>query len=148
MGAHNPKNPPLPTGVLLIALLLFAAGAELLVLGLVMLLAPGRVSMSLGAPLLGGLELAGPYAFLMAGAVLSLTGFGLWRLHAWARWAAILIALAGIIGLVPRVSGAVLGMQWESLLSSGVQVILRVLVLFYLTQGPVADAFQENARGS
>src|SRR5438552_1903413 len=118
------KAAPRPGGVIVLAVIFFAAGADLLALALLMLLSPGRVSMSLGAPLLGGMELAGPYAFLLAAAVLGVVGFGLLRLYRWARWAAMAVALAGVIGLVPRVSSAVIGFQWGTLASAGLQVML------------------------
>ena len=47
------------------------------VLGFVMLVSPGTVPMMWGAPLLGGLEVAGPYMFLLMGGVAALIGRGL-----------------------------------------------------------------------
>jgi len=45
--------------------------------------------MAAGAELLGGLELAGPYMFLLVGTLSAGIALGLWRLHRWARWLAI-----------------------------------------------------------
>ena len=68
---------------------LFLAAAYLWVVGVVMLVLPGAASMTLGAPLLHGLELAGPFMFLLAGAVGALIGWGLFGLtiglDAWPR---------------------------------------------------------------
>jgi len=49
-----------PAGVTAVAAAYFLSGAYLLVVGLIMLVRPGVISMAAGAPLLGGLELAGP----------------------------------------------------------------------------------------
>lgn len=130
-----------PAGVTAIAVLFFACAGYVSILGLLMLLGPGSVSMSLGAPLLGGLELAGPYMFLLAGVVSTAIGFGLLRLNNWARRAAILIALIGVVMLVPTVSSAVIGFQIKSLVIAGIGVMLRVMVVWYLFQEPVKDRF-------
>jgi hypothetical protein len=130
-----------PAGVSAIAIFFFACAGYLCILGLLMLFSVGRVSMSLGAPLLGGLELAGPYMFLLTGAICALIGFGLLRLNNWARRAAIVIALIGVIMLVPTVSSAVIGFQIKLLVFGGLGVMLRVMVIWYLFQEPVKDQF-------
>jgi cell division protein FtsW (lipid II flippase) len=130
-----------PAGVTAIAVLFFACAGYLLILGLLMLFSSDSVSMSLGAPLLGGLELAGPYMFLLTGAVATLLGFGLLRLNKWSRRAAILIAVIGVVMLVPTVSSAVIGFQFKSLAFGGVGVMLRVMVIWYLFQEPIVDWF-------
>ena len=56
-----------PAGVTAVAAVFLLAGTYLLVFGLTMLARPGLVSMAAGAELLGGLELAGPYMFLLVG---------------------------------------------------------------------------------
>ena len=53
---------PRPIGVSLIAIVFLFTAAYLIVVGAVMLFSPGTVSMSSGADLLGGLEVAGPYS--------------------------------------------------------------------------------------
>jgi hypothetical protein len=131
-----------PEGVTIIAWLFFAVAAYLCALGLLIRLSPGTVSMALGAPLLGGLELAGPYMFLLIGAIASLIGLGLLRLNRWARRAAILAAMAGVVELVPSVSSAVIGFQPAALVWGGLGVIVRVMAIWYLYQEPVKDAFE------
>ena len=79
-----------PAGVTAVAAAFFLSGAYLLLVGLLMLVRPGAVSMAAGAALLGGLELAGPYMFLLAAGVGVTVALGLWWLHRWARWLAIL----------------------------------------------------------
>lgn len=54
-----------PVGVVAIAGLFLAASTYLAVIGFTKLLSPDAVSLSMGAPLLHGLELAGPYMFLI-----------------------------------------------------------------------------------
>ena len=58
-----------PAGVIAVAAAFFLAAAYLLVVGLTMLARPGLISMVAGAALLGGLELAGPYMFLLMAGV-------------------------------------------------------------------------------
>src|SRR5271169_4307209 len=59
MTPENPTN-PIPNGVRAIAALFALCAIYLAVAGAVMLLRPGAIAMSAGAPLLFGLELAGP----------------------------------------------------------------------------------------
>lgn len=130
-----------PSGVTAIASAFFLAAAYLILAGLTMLMRPGLISMSIGAPLLGGLELAGPYAFLLAGALGGLIGFGLLRLDNWARRAAALAAIGGVVMLVPSVSGAVITVNLSGIVWGGLGVIVRVMIVWYLYQEPVAEIF-------
>jgi uncharacterized membrane protein (DUF2068 family) len=119
----------------------FVAASYLLIAGLIMLLRPGLVPMSAGAALLDGLELAGPYMFLLVAGVGGLVAFGLWRLKKWARWMAILVASIGIVMLVPVVSSAILDFRVGRLAWTGLETVLRVMVVWYLWQAPVIEAF-------
>jgi len=86
-----------------------------------------------------GLELAGPYMILLFGTGYALIGWGLFRLHNWARWAAMLMMALGVASLVPKISMADLGIP---LFWYGFQIALRVAVGWYLAQAPsVLDAF-------
>lgn len=133
-----------PAGVTAVAAAYFLSGAYLLVVGLIMLVRPGVVSMAAGAPLLGGLELAGPYMFLLAGGVCVIVALGLWWLHRWARWLAILIAIISVIMLLPSVSSALLDFRIARLAWGGLGTILRVLIVWYLLQEPVHNSFNAN----
>ena len=95
-----------PAGVTAVAAAFLLAAVYLLAVGLTMLARPGLVSMAAGAQLLGGLELAGPYMFLLMSGV-GVIALGLWLLHRWARWLAILVAMIGVVMLLPSVSSAV-----------------------------------------
>ena len=133
-----------PAGVTAVAAAYFLSGAYLLVVGLIMLVRPGVVSMAAGAPLLGGLELAGPYMFLLAGGVCVTVALGLWWLHRWARWLAILIAIISVIMLLPSVSSAMLDFRIVRLAWGGLGTILRVLIVWDLLQEPVHNSFNAN----
>jgi multidrug transporter EmrE-like cation transporter len=133
-----------PAGVTAVAAAYFLSGAYLLVVGLIMLVRPGVVSMAAGEPLLGGLELAGPYMFLLAGGVCVIVALGLWWLHRWARWLAILIAIISVIMLLPSVSSAMLDFRIVRLAWGGLGTILRVLIVWYLFQEPIHNSFNAN----
>lgn len=120
------------------------AAAYLLVVGIIMLLRLGAMSLVAGDFLLGGLELAGPYMFLLVGAVSAAIGAGLLRLNNWARRIAIIIAGLGVILLIPSVSSSVVGSQMGRLAWGALGVILRVMIVFYLCQEPVAEAFRNK----
>ncbi len=86
-----------------------------------------------------GLELAGPYMALLFATGYALVGWGLLRLHNWARWLAMLVMVLGVASLVPRISMAELGVP---LLWYGLQIALYVAAGWYLAQAPaVVDAF-------
>jgi hypothetical protein len=128
-----------PAGVTAISLLFGVAAIYLWTVGLVKLAAPNAISLTSGAPLLYGLELAGPYMALLVGAGWALVGWWLFRLHNWARWSAMLVMVVGIAALVPKISMAELGAPvfWY-----GLQIALRAAAAWYLAQAPaVIDAF-------
>lgn len=132
---------PRPVGVSLIAILFMLTAAYLIVVGAVMLLGPGTISMSSGADLLGGLEVAGPYMFLLVAVVATAIGVGLLRLYNWARRLAIVIALLGMVLLLPSVSSAVLDFRIAQLVWGGLGVMVRATIVWYLYQQPVKEAF-------
>lgn len=117
------------------------AGGYLLVVGLTMLARPGLVSMATGAGLLGGLELAGPYMFLLVGGLSAAIALGLWHLQRWARWLAILAVMIGVVLLLPDVSSAMLDFRMGKLAWAGFGTIVRVMIVWYLFQEPVGEAF-------
>ena len=117
------------------------AGVYLVIVALTMLTSPGLVSMAAGAELLGGLELAGPYMFLLVGGLGAVIALGLWRLHPWARWLAIVAAMIGVVLLLPDVSSAMLDFRIGKLAWAGFGTILRVMIVWYLFQEPVGEAF-------
>ena len=130
-----------PAGVTAVAGAFFGAALYLLAVGLTMLARPGLVSMAAGAELLGGLELAGPYMFLLVGALGAVMALGLWRLHRWARWSAILGAMIGVVRLLPSVSSAILDFRIAKLAWGGLGTVVRVIIVWYLLQEPVGCSF-------
>jgi hypothetical protein len=127
-------------GVTAAAVIFFIAAGYLIVLGGLILALPGAVSMTMGSPILNGLELSGPYMFLLIGGVGAAIGFGLLRLNNWARRAAILVSLVGMVMLIPGVSAAAVDFR-PALFWNGLGVIVRMVVVWYLYQTPVAETF-------
>jgi hypothetical protein len=107
-----------------------------------MLLRPGAVSMSAGAPLLFGLELAGPYMFLLMAVAGGGVAWGLVELNNIARHAAQLIAIAGIVMLVPSVSAATVTVQAKTLALGGLGIMVRVMVAWYLSRAETVQQFK------
>lgn len=141
MASTNPAN-PIPNGVRAIAALFALVGIYLGILGALMLLRHGAVPMSAGAPLLFGLELAGPYMFLLMALAAGSVTWGLMKLNNITRHVAMLIAITGIVMLVPSVSAAANMVNVKALVFGGLGIIVRVLVAWYLSRGEVADQFQ------
>jgi hypothetical protein len=129
-----------PRGVTAIAVIFFLATAYLLLLGLIMLISPGSVSMTLGAPLLHGLELSGPYMFLLVAAFGAVVAFELLRLNNLARRAAIMIALAGMVMLIPKVSADASDIS-PRFFVAGSTLIIRMMIVWYLWQRRTVERF-------
>lgn len=129
-----------PAGVVAIAVLFFLTSAYLTTLAIIWFINPDAFPLSLAAPLLHSLELAGPYMFLIAAAVAVIVGIGLLRLNNYARRATILIALAGIVMLIPKMSAAAVDIT-PNLFIVAIQVIVRVMIVWYLWQNWTAERF-------
>lgn len=131
-----------PAGVTAMALAFLAAAGYLLTIGITMLVRPELISLSAGSDLLGGLRFAGAHIFLWAALIGAVIAGGLWKLQKWARWAAILAAAFGVLLLVPIVSGAVVFFRIEKLAWGGLGVMIRTIIVWYLFQPEVKDAFE------
>ena len=131
-----------------IATLFALCGIYLAIAGVLMLVRPGAISMSAGAPLLFGLELAGPYMFLLMALLGGGVAWGLLELNNIIRHAALLIAIAGIVMLVPSVSAATVMVQPKALAFGGLGIIVRVIVAWYLSRGEIADKFKAPPRNA
>jgi hypothetical protein len=128
-----------PLGLTAIAALFVLPLAYLWVTAIALIIWPGSLSLITAGPVMFGLELAGPYMALLAGCGWGLIAWGLFRLHNWARWAAMLVMTLGIALLVPKISAAEIGVP---LLWCGLQIALRAAAAWYLAQAPaVIDAF-------
>lgn len=129
-----------PAGVTVIAVVFLLSATYLLVLGLARLVAPESVRLSLSAPLLHGLEISGPYMFLVVAVVAGLVGIGLLRLKNLARRAGIVLAVAGVVLLIPKVSADAAELS-PRLLFAGFAVMIRVAIVWYLWQSSTAEQF-------
>jgi hypothetical protein len=130
-----------PAGVTSIAFAFLAVACYLAMLGALRLAFPDSIRLSLGAPLLHGLELWGPYMFLIAAAIAAIVGAGLLRLNNIARRVAAMIALAGIILLVPKVSADTAYFSPMFFLS-GSMIVVRAMIVWYLWQDRTAEHFR------
>ncbi len=124
-----------------IAALFALCGIYLAAAGLLMLVHPGLISMASGAPLLFGLELAGPYMFLLAAFAGIAIAFGLLRRINLVRRAAVLVAILGIVMLVPPVSAAAISLQPAGLIFGGLGIMLRVVVAWQLSRSDTVQLF-------
>jgi hypothetical protein len=132
-----------PAGVMAIVALSIVTALTSLLFGL--LVATGRVSLSSGAFLFGGgLEQLGPVAFLLYAALLLLLALALWRAFRFARQATVVIAIAGIALSVPAISSAVTDARLLAIVREGSQIIVRVMIVFYLCQEPIKDWFAQR----
>jgi hypothetical protein len=138
----DPTPNPIPSGVRAIAALFALCGIYLGIAGALMQVRPGLVPMAAGAPLLFGLEVAGPYMFLLTAVVGAGIAWGLLELNNIVRHAATLIAITGIVMLVPPVSAAAVMVQPKALVLGGLGIIVRVVVAWYLSRGHIADHFK------
>lgn len=134
--AHSPR----PWGVTVVAVVFLSASGYLLTLGLIKLINPEAIPLSLGAPFLHGLELWGPYIFLLTAGLGLGVGFGILRLKNVARRAAIAIAVAGIVMLIPKVSADTSDLSLRFFLA-GSMIMIRVMIVWYLWQRWTAELF-------
>jgi len=82
-----------PVGVTTIATVFLLNATYLCSLGIVMLTAPEILSNVRALRWSRGWEMGGPYLTLLVGAVWGLIGWGLIRMHGWARLAAMLLII-------------------------------------------------------
>ena len=132
-----------PAGITAIVGLCFVLAAASLTIAV--LIVAGSLPLSSGAFLLGGgLEQSGPLAFVLYAAFVLLIAFGLLRRWNLARRAAIFLAVAGIALAVPAISTAVVDSRLFAIARDGAQIIIRVLIIFYLTQEPAKTWFENR----
>jgi hypothetical protein len=133
-----------PASVTLVAALFFLVAAYLVTLGAVELLAPGTLSMTRAAGITYGRELNGAQTAISVGAGWALIGWGLYRLHNWARWCAMVLMVLGVAGSVPAVSAAARGLTGRFFFY-GAQIMVRVVIAWYLAASPdLIEAFRRK----
>ena len=133
---------PLPNGIRAIAALFALCGLYLAILAALMLARPGTIPMSAAAPLLFGLELAGPYMSLLMALAGGAVAFCLLKRNNITRHIAMLIAITGIVMLIPSVSAATVTANAKSLVFGGLGIIIRVMVAWYLARAEVVEEFR------
>jgi hypothetical protein len=137
---HQSVTRERPLGVTLVA------GAHVLVAIVALVIAIGtflgRMPLASGAFLVGGeLETAGPILFLLITIVFLIAAAGLWKLKNWSRHLAIGFAIIGLIQITPAISSAVADGRIFAIIREGAQIIIRVIIIWYLLQEPVRDQF-------
>jgi hypothetical protein len=132
-----------PTGVVAICGLCALVGAASLVFAA--LFVARVIPLSSGAFLIGGgFEQLGPLAFVLYASLMGLLAVALWRRWRWARRATILIAVIGIALAVPALSSAVMDSRMFAIAREGLQIIVRVVVVYYLSQEPAKEWFTSS----
>jgi hypothetical protein len=131
-----------PIPVTLISIYFLVAAAYLWIVAAALFLAPGRLSLMFGSRFMYGLEVAGPNMMLLVGFAYGLIGWGLYRLHNWARWLAMLVFVLAVACLVPKISAAEIGLQ---VFVCGVKIAILAAAGFYLVQSPTTlEAFLKS----
>ncbi len=129
-----------PRGVEAIAGLAALVGVVALAISALTFL--GALPLAHGAFLVGGeMETLGPVLFLLVSLVHFAAAIGLWKLKNWARHLAVGLALIGLIQVTPAISSAVADGRIVAIAREGAQIIVRVMVMWYLMQQPVRDQF-------
>ena len=130
-----------PASVTVIAALFFLIAAYLIVIGFIEFLSPGTISLARVAGVTYGRELNGPQTAISVGLGWALVGWGLYRLHNWARWCALVILALGVAGSVPAVSAAARDITWR-FFWLGAQIMVRIVIAWLLVASPeLVDAF-------
>ncbi|HEX3738582.1 MAG TPA: hypothetical protein VHV29_02545 [Terriglobales bacterium] len=107
---------------------------------MIKLVNPEAFPLSLGAPLLHGLEIDGPYVFLLAAGLGLVVAYGLFRLKNLARRAAIVICVAGMVLLIPKVSADTAEFSPDFFIA-GSMIVVRIMIAWYLWQRWTTEKF-------
>lgn len=133
-----------PVPVTAISIYFLFAAVYLWTLAAILVLSPGKITLTLGSRFMHGLELAGPYMMLLAGSGYALIGWGLFRLHNWARWLAMLLIAWAVGSLVPAISAARFNLKF---FECGAEIAIFAAAAFYLAQAPtVLEVFAKRSR--
>jgi len=130
--SHAVHRPP---GVTIIAAICFLSAAYICI---VAELAGSAAFPSIrGTELWRALQFGWPYLPLAVGVAWALIGWGLLRLHNWARWAVMLMAAWGIASALSNALVFSVHLGWSLL-----QIVVRVAVVWYLFRTSVAEQFK------
>jgi hypothetical protein len=140
MSQEHPTERPIL--VTLICIFLLLSAVYLWIGAAILIFAPYRISLFFASRLMHGLELAGPYMILLVGCGYGLIGWGLFRLHNWARWLATLLLALLIGSLVPVISTVQFGAKF---FECGGEIAIFAAAGLYLAQAPtVLEAFTKT----
>ena len=122
-----------PTGISIIAVLLFIAAALDIVYGLLAVFSVPTFVISSSAAMVVQIS---PWGFLLSGLLTFLVGYGLWTLRGWAFWAVAILEILNLIG------GTILLFSafniWAVLLS---MVIPAAILIYFFADSHVRAAF-------
>jgi len=122
-----------PTGISIIAVLLFIAAALDIVYGLLAVFSVSTFVISSSAAMVVQIS---PWGFLLSGLLTFLVGYGLWTLRGWAFWAVAILEILNLIG------GTILLFSafniWAVLLS---MVIPAAILIYFFADSHVRAAF-------
>jgi len=137
-----------PASVTVIAALFFLVAGYLVTIGIIEIVEPGTLAMTRATGITYGRELDGAQTAISIGAGWALVGWGLYRLHNWARWCAIVLMVIGVAGSVPAVSAAARDLTWR-FFWYGAQVMVRVIIAWILVLSPeVVESFARKSGAS
>lgn len=130
-----------PVLIVPIAVIALAYAIVLFVSGVLSI--AGRMSLHLGAELLGsGLEVMGPTPYFLYAIALVVGASGLLRAKNWGRRVIIALCAVGVFLTVPHISSAVMDERWLAMSFDGLQILLRVALASYLLRE--AEWFQQT----
>jgi hypothetical protein len=141
---------PRPLGVTLLAILYFIGAGFLTLLGIGFIGGAGFVSYiasqqpdtgGLAAMLLGGAGIFLAVFFLVVALLCGLEARGLWKLRSWARTVAMVLATIGVVFSGLGLMAAMVRFSAFGLLNNGIQFGINLLILWYLNQPHVKQAF-------
>ena len=122
-----------PTGISIIAVLLFVAAALDIVYGILAMVSAPTFVTSSGVAVMVQIS---PWGFLLSGLLTFLVGYGLWTLKGWAFWTVAILEIANLIfGFVLLFSAFNV---WAVLLS---MVIPAVILIYFFADRHVREAF-------
>jgi hypothetical protein len=137
-----------PTGVTILAVLEFLGAGLFALIGLLLLVgfgllggAAGQAGESGGMAFLMGLGAVAGVLFLVLALIPLVVGIGLWKLKNWAR---ILVIVFSILGVLSNLAGAVVPLmvgEPVSAVSSIIGLGVNGLILWYMFQPHVKEAF-------
>jgi hypothetical protein len=132
-----------PDGVTAIAVICFLYAGYLGASAAWMLVYPRSASLIPSVEDMPTLKRTVPYIALLMGLCWTVFGRGLLEFRNWARWAIIIVAIWGIVsGLAPRLYYSPM---WEPFLCVGLQIIARIVIVWYLLRASVARQFSQSA---